>query len=119
MSVSDPQVSNPKIHGKEPKASLDRTSVLDTLSDNAEQLKRLGASRLSLFGSVARGEGDNRSDVDLLVTLTSPSTFDKYASLANYLDDLLGRKVDLITMDAVKPFFMKLIEEDLVHVPGL
>lgn len=81
---------------------LTRENVLATLELNAPELRRLGARSLALFGSVARGEGTESSDIDLLVEL-QPKTFDAYMDVKLFLEKVLGRKVDLVLADAVKP----------------
>jgi hypothetical protein len=75
--------------------------VLETLRAHREEIRALGARRLGLFGSVARGEATAASDVDLLVDLDS-RTFDRYMDLKLYLEDLLGRRVDLVLADRIK-----------------
>ena len=81
---------------------LTRDDILRTLSLNRAGLAELGARRLGLFGSFARGEAKQDSDVDLLVDLDR-HTFDRYMDLKLYLEDLLGRRVDLVLSDRIKP----------------
>lgn len=81
---------------------LDRQTVLDQLAANAEELHALGARSLALFGSFARDEAGEQSDVDLLVDLDE-HTFDRYMDLKLRLEDLLGRPVDLVLIDGLKP----------------
>jgi hypothetical protein len=81
---------------------LTRDDILRTLSANKDELARLGARRLGLFGSFARNEAGPDSDVDLLVELDRHS-FDRYMDLKLYLEDLLGRRVDLVLSDRLKP----------------
>lgn len=57
---------------------------------------------LSLFGSVARNEATVESDVDILVEFEQPVGLFKFIALQQYLGELLGRKVDLVTPDALK-----------------
>ncbi len=58
---------------------------------------RYGASNVRIFGSVARGEADTESDIDLLVDMESERTLLDYAELLIDLQTLLGRKLDVIT----------------------
>ncbi len=76
--------------------------ILRLLREQRHELARLGALRLGLFGSFARGDGGPESDVDLLVELDQ-RTFDRYMDLKFYLEDLLGRRVDLVLADRIKP----------------
>jgi predicted nucleotidyltransferase len=90
--------------------------VLETLSLNGSRLAELGVSSLFLFGSVARGEARPDSDVDLLVDFDGPATFDRYMQLKFFLEDLLQRRVDLLTRQAVRPELRHFIEQDARRV---
>ena len=79
-----------------------REQVLALLREHRAQLRALGAERLLLFGSFARDEAHAESDVDLLVELDR-RTFDRFMDLRFYLEDLLGRPVDLVQADRIKP----------------
>jgi predicted nucleotidyltransferase len=81
-----------------------------------EIVQRFGVRSLALFGSVARDEGRPDSDVDFLVEFEGPTTFDRHMGVLVYLEDLLGRRVDVITVAGLKPRLRPLIEQDLVRV---
>jgi uncharacterized protein len=98
--------------------SLTREEVLAVLDRHAQELRRLGARSLALFGSVARGEGTASSDIDLLVEL-EPKTFDAYMDVKLFLEKVLGRRVDLVLADAVKPRLRSVILAEAVHAAGL
>jgi hypothetical protein len=87
---------------------VDAKEILDRLRAHRTELAALGARRLGLFGSFARGEAREDSDVDLLVGLDQ-RTFDRYMDLKFYLEDLLGRRVDLVLSDRIKPALRKAI----------
>lgn len=95
-----------------------RASILEALDVHADELHRLGAKSPALFGSLARGEGSEASDIDLLVEL-QPKTFDAYMDVELYLERLLGRKVDLVLADAVKPRLGSVILAEAVHASRL
>lgn len=60
--------------------------------------------RIGIFGSFAKGQETPASDIDMLVEFKKGcSTFDNYIELKFYLEDLYGRKVDLVTNKALKP----------------
>lgn len=82
---------------------MDSTSVIAKLESEIETLKqRFGVSSLGVFGSIVRGEASLKSDVDILVEFQAP-TFDRYMDLKFYLEDLLGRSVDLVLKGSLKP----------------
>ena len=95
-----------------------RASVLSELDRHADELRRLGAKSLALFGSIARGEGSSSSDIDLLVEL-QPKTFDSYMDVKLFLERVLGSQVDLVLADALKPRPRSAILADAVHATRL
>lgn len=78
----------------------------------------MGVTRLSLFGSVARGEAGLGSDVDLAAELDHERRIGlfHYAEIAERLEEMLQSKVDLLTEPARKPRMQAEIDRDRVHV---
>lgn len=95
-----------------------RDEVLATIDAHADELRRLGAKSLAVFGSMARGEGSDSSDIDLLVEL-QPKTFDAYMDVKLFLERALGRNVDLVLADAVKPRLRPMILAEAVRASRL
>jgi predicted nucleotidyltransferase len=77
---------------------------------------RFGVRSLSLFGSVARDEATDTSDIDLLVDFRGPTTFLGFMGLKLFLEDTLGVRVDLVTRKALKPLLKSRIEAEAVRV---
>ena len=78
--------------------------------------ERLGIEQLGLFGSFSRGEGTPDSDIDIIVSLKQPSLF-LYAEIADQLQQVFGRKIDLISAKAHLPeAFKSQIEKDAIYV---
>ena len=71
---------------------------------------------LALFGSFARDQATGTSDVDILVAFDGPATSRSYFGVQFYLEDLLGRRVDLVTTNALRPRFRPYVEREAVHV---
>ncbi|MHA1371995.1 MAG: nucleotidyltransferase family protein [Promethearchaeota archaeon] len=69
-----------------------------------------------MFGSFVRGEAKEDSDVDILVEFEKPIGFFKFLELEEYLSDLIGKKVDLVSKKALKPHVGKYILEELVII---
>lgn len=70
--------------------------------------------RIGIFGSYARGEQGPGSDLDVLVEFEEP-TFDHYMDLKFRLEEIVGRPVDLVTADAMKPRIRPFIEQEVVY----
>ena len=89
---------------------------IDILQRHADDLRnQFGITSLCLFGSVARGENKEGSDVDVYVTM--PPVFYNYVAAAEYLEQLLGCNVDLVRNHRnIRPFFRKQIERDVIIV---
>ena len=82
-----------------------REEIIRRLKDSEAQIRDLGVRRLALFGSFVRGDGDDESDVDLLVQFhPGQKTFDRFLELSELLESLLGRDVELVTTEALSPF---------------
>ena len=92
-----------------------RDEIIATIQANRQALKRYGVKSLALFGSAARDSLRKRSDIDILVQF-DPATWANYIGLKFYLQDLIGREVDLVTPKAIKPVTLPSIEKDLLYV---
>lgn len=96
---------------------MDKALVLTLLQTQLEVTRqRFGARQLSVFGSAARDELSEDSDIDVLVEFDGLPTFDNYMGLKFFLQDLLKRRVDLVTRDSIKPRMREIIERDLIRV---
>jgi predicted nucleotidyltransferase len=96
---------------------MDRRAILERLNAEAHALRaKYGVKSLAVFGSMARGDDREGSDVDILVTFEGPATFDNFMGLKLDLEDLLGRPVDLGTPDTLRPDMRAEVERDLIHV---
>jgi predicted nucleotidyltransferase len=88
--------------------------VLTVLRTHEAELRRAGILRLSLFGSVARGDAEANSDIDLAAELDPEAGIGLFAlgALERRLAELLGRKVDLLPEPVEKPRLRANIERD-------
>lgn len=79
--------------------------------------ERYGVARIGIFGSVVRGEETPASDIDILVEFREgEETFDHFMDLKFYLEDLLGRRTDLVIADTLKPRIREAILSEVVYV---
>ena len=98
--------------------ALRAEDVLTALAREVGALKAFGVRRLALFGSTARGEARPDSDLDFLVDFDR-KTFRNYMDLADFLEKLLGHKVDLVIRETVKPLVREKVLAEAQNVPGL
>ena len=78
--------------------------------------KQFKVKEIGIFGSVVRGEDKETSDVDILVEFVEPIGFFKFLELEEYLSDLIGRKVDLVSKKALKPRIGKHILKEVAFL---
>ena len=95
----------------------ERDKILDILkifkNNNSD---KYGIESLALFGSFARNEQKDDSDVDILVSLKRPSLY-LYAALKNDLESILHREVDIISAKSrLREEFKQSISKDLIYV---
>ena len=84
---------------------LTRERVIAAVASVERDVRALGVARLALFGSVLRNAARPESDVDLLVEfLPGKKSFGAFLALAELLEARLGRRVELVTTDALSPF---------------
>jgi len=95
-----------------------RDEVLRTLAENRERILGLGVRTLALFGSAARGEATDGSDLDFVVEFDR-KTFSNYMGLKELLEEVFGCPVDLVIRSAIKPRLREPILSDAVNAPGL
>lgn len=92
-----------------------RAALLRFMKEKQTDLaRRFSVRRIGVFGSMVRDNAGPSSDVDILVELAEP-TFDHYMDLKFYLESMLGRPVDLVLHDAIKPRLKPIIEQEVVY----
>ncbi|MDD1688916.1 MAG: nucleotidyltransferase family protein [Methanoregula sp.] len=80
---------------------------------------RYGVKRIGIFGSFARSEQTRSSDVDVLVEFVDgQATFDNFMHLVYFLEDLFGRKVDLLTVRGIDKYIRSRVEREVIWVEG-
>lgn len=90
--------------------------IKNILKEHKEMLKeKYKVKEIAIFGSYARDEQDDKSDIDIMVEFEEPVGFE-FIHLADFLEELLGAKVDLTTKDSIKPNRWKYIQQDLIYV---
>ena len=79
-------------------------------------MERFDVAGLALFGSFARDQATAESDVDILVRFDGPTTSRSYFGVQFYIEDLLGRRVDLVTNRALRSEFRPYVEREALDV---
>ena len=96
---------------------MDRQTALTFLSAHKPHLQsQFGVRSLALFGSTARGQAEEGSDVDILISFVSAPTSKQYFGARFYLEDVLQCPVDLVTEKALRQELRPYVERDAVHV---
>ena len=94
-----------------------REEIVKMLTENRPKLRALGVKRLGLFGSFVRGQQRADSDVDMLAEFgPGQKTFDHFIQLSFLLEDLLGRRVELVTPEALSPYIGPYILKEVEYV---
>jgi hypothetical protein len=97
------------------KDDLTKGKIINSIEKSKAKLVSLGVKSIGLFGSFVRGQAGRESDVDLLVEFDSgKKTYDNFIDTCFLLEELLGRRVELVTKDSlssyIKPYILKEVE---------
>ena len=95
---------------------IDKTNILNYLKEHYSEFKnKYNVEKIGLFGSYARDEATENSDIDIFVKM-KPSLFDMVA-IKEQIENDLDRKVDIVREHKnIKPIFLKMIQKDLIYV---
>jgi predicted nucleotidyltransferase len=91
--------------------------ILNLLKVKKPELeKKYPISELGLFGSYARGDNNEKSDIDILVDFNDRIDGFDYIRLAHELEDMFKYKIDLVSRHGIKPGYLPFVEKNLIHV---
>jgi hypothetical protein len=94
-----------------------KQDILNVLDKNQSHLRALGVRRIGLFGSFVRGEQRPDSDIDLLVEFASGrKTFDTFMELSFFLEEVLRRRIELVTVESLSPYLGPHILKEVEYV---
>lgn len=96
-----------------------KDTIIDTLIENRSLLRQYRVLKLGLFGSYVRGEASESSDIDLLVETEKGMDLIRLVELEMKLTDILGRKVDLVSIKGLNRYIGPLIMEEAEFVEGI
>ena len=91
--------------------------ILEILRESKADLqKRYPLSELGLFGSYARGDFSEKSDIDILVDFNGRIDGFDFIRLAHELEDTFNCKIDIVSRKGIKPKYLPFVEKNLIHV---
>jgi predicted nucleotidyltransferase len=98
-------------------STLDKNSILKILKDNQSSIRALGVVSLGLFGSSLTNSNRDDSDIDLLVDFMPDSyKFSNFIQLGDLLENLLNKKIDLLTRNSLSKYIGPYILESIEYV---
>mgnify|MGYP001039076984 CR=1 FL=1 len=92
--------------------NLTYNEIIKILKDHSDILKKYKVKRIGLFGSFIEGKQKRSSDIDFVVEFEKPS-FDNFMDLAFYLEDLFGRKIDILTPEGIRGIRIKEVAKNI------
>ena len=97
---------------------LHKDAILQMLVAHKQQLAVYGVNQIRLFGSFVRNEATENNNIDLLVDIRrDKKTFNNFLSLNYYLEELFGKKVELVTTQSLSPFIGPHILKTVEYAP--
>jgi uncharacterized protein len=98
-------------------AAIDREKIIATLRAHQAELHRRGVRHAALFGSLARGESERTSDIDILIELEPQARVGlfEYVGIMQYLADLFPVRVDVAKRSSLKPLIRPSVERDALY----
>ncbi len=96
---------------------LTREDVVQTIFQHRDDIAELGVAAIGLIGSVARGESQDGSDLDVVIDLPPEhQTLREYFAIVDYLEVQFGSHVDVLMLDTLRPRFRQAIERDIIWI---
>jgi uncharacterized protein len=97
---------------------LTKDVILGSLEGAGSKLQSFGICTIGLFGSFVREQGGPDSDIDILAGFDAEKkTYDNFIDACFFLEDLFGRKIELVTPDSLSPYMKPRIMKEVKYVP--
>ena len=95
---------------------LTKDKILKKIRENKEKIRSFGVKRIGIFGSFAKDRGKEESDIDFIVEFEEKEkNFNNFINLAFFLEELLERKIDLLTPEGISPYIKPYVERDVIY----
>jgi predicted nucleotidyltransferase len=96
---------------------MDLEHIETKLRDIKPELEhKFGVKKIGIFGSFAKKLAGEQSDIDILVEIERPMGLIRFMQIEQYLTELLGRTVDLLTFESIKPYMKDDILKEVKYV---
>ena|SRR3989337_844105 len=97
--------------------AIDKEEIKKRITENKDKLREFGVTKIGVFGSYARNEQNEKSDIDLLVDFKEgKKTYRNFYNLANFTEEVLGADVDLLTPQSISPYILPYVVKDVDYV---
>ena len=94
-----------------------KSDILSAIRENENRIKAFGVKRIGLFGSFVREEQNKESDVDFLVEFEQgKKSFDNFIGLSFFLEDVLNRRIELVTPESLSPYIQPHVAKEIDYV---
>ncbi|OGQ09149.1 MAG: nucleotidyltransferase [Deltaproteobacteria bacterium RBG_19FT_COMBO_46_12] len=97
---------------KKQRKALTKDEILDAIRKHRDILLKYKVREIGLFGSFVKGEQEDRSDIDLIVDFEEP-TIENFMGLSSFLENLFGKKVEILTPVGVESIRINHIKEEI------
>ena len=93
---------------------LVKEEILRRIRENKEKIKSFWVKKIGIFGSVARNEITEKSDIDVVVEFEKgKATFKNVCGLIDFLENLFGREVDILTPDGIEAIWLEHVKKEI------
>ena len=93
---------------------MKKEEILRRIRENREKIRSFGVRRIGIFGSAVREEMTEKSDIDVVVEFEKgKATFKNVCGLVDFLEELFGREVDILTPDGIDSIRIKHVKEEI------
>lgn len=95
---------------------INKDTIFIIIKNNKKLLKEYGVIRIGLFGSYARNENTNESDIDIILEFEkNKKNFHNYMESCKIIEKAFNKKVDIVTSDAISPYIRPYIEKEVIY----
>ena len=99
---------------------LEKSTIISLIKKHSNKIASFGIKKLGLFGSFVREEQTVDSDIDFLVEFEpDKETFKNFMNFIFFLEDVFGRKVEVVTPDSISPYLAPYILKEVEYVSYL